>query len=1461
MKKVFKGSKQPSDSKKLNGVRHKNGTAHIGALLTLNKSYSTLRLMKDYNEIKNQKNPLLGVTAHPLDDSMFVWHGNIKALGDNVFKGAILHLDIRFSDYYPKVAPKIKVLNKNLKHSSILPDGSICLEMLDKTNGEPYKGWTPAYSILSILIQLQNFFFDVDLTTYSEEEIKKIPNTVRTLNEFNCKCCGHKGSASPKPDFPKSEEVDMSYKMSKDEFRENIKNEISCIMRKNTFEEGPLGFGISIVRIPRTGDIKGITIVPEYLSLKAFQKQRIRTVGFSNTNFTHWLPLYFGVNEKQFIHLSQRALSMICTGNTRNFAPEHILKAYPKIFTYLVTEISGEKLAMSSKALNTLIHVYRGFRLLLDTFPQAQETLESHVSKFITDPTYRLKENTNSLGDLLTYSVMTTKNSFKELLPFYIDESMDRSIFWMLKLLPELEELIDSSEIDDVRAKVCFKAGIVGHQILLVYNYLNNKILFKDSLSNDDIKKKLDEDFGCLTENEVFLHQKNIKQILKVEAFSKYYELLGLPSPNEKEMNLKLKQAHQNSLAKKYHGDIDEVRFVPEEKEQITMLLNKYTPVNDLTKEGKLLPENDPIWEKLVSKFDTYKKMKFQDPAKHISTIDFVLEYEKENLDTVFHTKPTDFSKRTKIYTTFEKITVEDQVEKIENEFLAKLSWRDIYVKVFFEFYVANFRYIVDFVELYSLLDLFQDNLKHFTLIIRSADNLKSDYNYIRAIIGKLTKIKYFKIYFDKNVTVKMIKNIVKGYNNFIKEGGETEYLKVFLDNKFSGYDTQEFNLLSIIDKMPNLKVLDFSNTKLDKSSILRIRNHLYYYKTLQCLKLKNSNLDDNMSKELADGIMKAKCLDYIDLSSNPLNKGLASLLYNLAFQPLLKYLDIKDNKSSDGKELANALYKLIKMSMSLEYLDASGIPSLNGNLNREFFSSLGDNSYLKSLNLSSSGNMKGETFRDFGAAIAFNEQKKGSLVELSLKNTNMQYSNFVDFVENMHISESIHFTWYNSPFNPEITKDKKAYYERFFHCKLRYLDLSNNTFTTAINIFSPKNLSENHLHTFLSKTPTLVDLRLSNTTVNKNFIELIVHSMQNANSIKTLTLNNSKVNGELAKVLADSFGTIEKPNTLCKIENLDLSMNFFGYSGIEAFSKVIKFNKTLKVVNFFHNVFDVNGARRLAEALEENSSIEALNIGYNRIKDLGLITIIDALTKNKQTKLNHLSCKYNFIKTNTFITCFENIVKGATKINELEFCNNNLEEKSLLALYNKYFNESSSDTNSKSNVSLGVPCLNSDVFEILYYIQPEKIERTVWISPINYNENKNTILQAIFDAEAKSIKDLEGRLGIPKFVYIRRGRKTGHKKDCANSIAFVEFIHPNSANMMLKLASTSGFSINGKRMRIFKAGTRTEFIVVKKSKTSDDGFRGRERPARDGRGEARGGPRVRGARGGARAKPRGRGN
>ena len=50
------------------------------------------RLQKDLKEIRDSESPLVGVTAAPLDDSIFKWHANIRGPVDTVYAGGVFHI-------------------------------------------------------------------------------------------------------------------------------------------------------------------------------------------------------------------------------------------------------------------------------------------------------------------------------------------------------------------------------------------------------------------------------------------------------------------------------------------------------------------------------------------------------------------------------------------------------------------------------------------------------------------------------------------------------------------------------------------------------------------------------------------------------------------------------------------------------------------------------------------------------------------------------------------------------------------------------------------------------------------------------------------------------------------------------------------------------------------------------------------------------------------------------------------------------------------------------------------------------------------------------------------------------------------------------------------------------------------------------------------------------------------------
>ena len=1396
--------------------------AAISALLVQKKSFSLQRLMHDYNEITKQEVPIPGVSALPLDNNFYEWHGNVKAVTNNVYKGAVLHFKLTFPKDYPLSPPAVYLLNTDLKHPNVMPDRRICIDIFEKAQGS-YKGWKSGYTVLSILLQLQMFFFDVDESFLTVENKKQIQENINAMAEFKCSQCKHRGSANPFPEFPKVTE--QNTKLTQEQYKEAKKKEICCYHRKTNFEEGPLGLGVSISKIPRTGEIKGITPCFDFIAFKTYTKERLR-VAFNGEHFTHWFPLYFGEKKEKFLNSVTKAISMLAKGNTKEFKSDLILKVMPKFFNHIALNIMSEKVHNSSRAIEILMYVYRVLLMLAQTYPEFKAEVNKNLEEFIKNPDQRIKDKTPSLGDLLVM-LSVSDHKIEELLPAYISEQMDRQIFWILQELPEFESLINSSEVDDIRAKICFKCGITGQQLLLFYYYFMTKIVYSECDSLDKFAEKLDKNYCCLTESEIDKHRLEINKILKIDNFNDFYKFMGMEVPSKDELNKKLKQAFENSKTKKYHGP-DEVRYVPPPEEQVKFYMKRYEPFENLVQDGKLLPPENPKWKDLLDSFDIVKQFKFSFPNQEMTPLALVRLFREKYSESLFFDIEAleDKKKNNRIG---EKLNKKKFVKKIEDEdIVEKLTWRQLYIKFYLEEYVKYFPFITEFKKLYALLDLVKEEVVHFVLFTSTFGSLKSDFNYIRVILSKLTSLKYLEIVFTKGANIKLLKNLSKGIGNALKENTPIEHLKIICNPNSYNYSTKELNILTILDNLPSLKILDVSNIALNLNSILRIRNHLYYYKKITVLDLTNCCLNDNLCNELADGIMKAKALEKIYISGNKMIKGLSSILYNLAFQPSIRIVDISNNQTCDKKETAISLHKFIKMSQTVNTIIANNLPNFNKELDNDFYYSLGDSNNLEYLDLSKNGNFSNVS--NLGMAISFNALKNGSLSYLDISYCSFNWDNFNNLIKGMKVSENDHNKWYGFQFNSNLQKETPEYFNRVFHCNLETFVFNGSNLYSNINYLDPKNANvENLMKTFLSESPKLDTLILCDNNFNKFFLDSLADALRAKNCLKYLSISNSRIDGEKFKCLLSSFyapippqpkeqkpeeqkdkkenkkEVVERiPNPNFLIEELDLSCNNLGYSGIETLSNALKINKTIKKLNLFHNLFDVNGARRLSDALKINNILEELDIGYNRIKNTGFKSIIESIKENKNLNLKFLGLKYNYINDKTLEEEFNLLEENKEiKLEELDMKNNSLTQGFLMKFWEEKF--------TKMNKKLKI-----DIFDVCAFMIPERLERTIWI-PTGEDPKKVDIYNEIEKCERECIKNEDSHVGIPLLIRKKRGRKAGAKKDSKCKNVFVEFIMPNSVNRMLKIAATSKFALGGKNRKVFKAGTKPDYLLVKK--------------------------------------------
>jgi hypothetical protein len=238
--------------------------------------------------------------------------------------------------------------------------------------------------------------------------------------------------------------------------------------------------------------------------------------------------------------------------------------------------------------------------------------------------------------------------------------------------------------------------------------------------------------------------------------------------------------------------------------------------------------------------------------------------------------------------------------------------------------------------------------------------------------------------------------------------------------------------------------------------------------------------------------------------------------------------------------------------------------------------------------------------------------------------------------------------------------------------------------------------------------------------------------------------------------------------------------------------ANALKENSTLETINLYRNIFDVDGARELGKVLAVNSTLKSIDLGHNRIRKTGLEAIVNGIKANKNSSIEALGIRANFINDDAFNNLFEVLVFDRKQLKRINLKSNFLTE------YNK--------------VDLAKKCIAAksqifvDDFQTIDLLDKEKLDRTIWISPMvaSYENHEKTIGDFFMD---------QHDCGLVIDVRLRSG-KMPNGRTAQNTYCMVEFAHENSVPRCLKVASKKLAQFGGQKARIFKAGTRTAICL-----------------------------------------------
>jgi len=496
------------------------------------------RLHYDFREVV--RNPLPLISAHPVEENVFCWHCNLAGPEGTQFHKTVFHIVLMFPMDYPQGPPQV-LLCTSLPHPNVFGN-QLCLDMLQPST-DPFTGWSSAYTVQSILVQLQSFLF----VRQEDAEPNAVVKAIKDARDFKCPGCEHRNYRHWPP-LPST--IDNAEWLVVKSQTAYLREELRCFFTKVSFTEKPLGFGLSVRRNTRTQQIQTIKSNFDLLSIYAFNNLHVRKSA-ANLSFAYWMPVF--INPEHGVKaypLAKKAISMIYEGNTTQFQPFMVLDILPKIMTTLVVELAQEGLA-SIKELQGFMAVHRLLLRFVEEFPELRDMATKKIQAFIADEKNRHKDVVPALGEFICL-LMISHIGWDELKGAYLEESFQRGVLWIINDYPELAKLEADPQVDVDRVDKSFSVGHVGHRLLLFWIYIAEGIA---SPKRDfaQVCQSYDENYGFPTEQQVQDLQARFKWLdANIHSFDIYFKELRVQPPAD--LCAVLRESIKKSQARGYHG-------------------------------------------------------------------------------------------------------------------------------------------------------------------------------------------------------------------------------------------------------------------------------------------------------------------------------------------------------------------------------------------------------------------------------------------------------------------------------------------------------------------------------------------------------------------------------------------------------------------------------------------------------------------------------------------------------------------------------------------------------------------------------------------------------------------------------------------------------------------------------------------------------------------------------------------
>jgi ubiquitin-protein ligase len=437
------------------------------------------RIANDMKELA--KCPLEGIGIASIENDPMKFVVNMELMA-GPYEGYKVQLLMTMNDEYPIKPPEMQIFPDQLIvmgfHSHIFLWSNnymgFCIKLLEKNFSmninEQYTGWNPAYTISSILLQVQNFIGDPDMhQNPSKSSIKRL---MKSMNSYKRTFIikdeeGEKKVVHTwKDPYPKmyrmknqmeEEENEVIEKKDKLERKQEvIKENLTCyLLRDNYIENSKVLLGYPIIKNQSAYRENKIQLypIPQLLTYEAYKMQKSEVQPYQSqligsyyitknqvkvsykVYYNYWLPIYvdeyhYRMNREVIIN------SLKAIKNESEFRPEQIFEILPIILNKMIIGILNGKSIISSSFIICYFQYVLLFKRLCGEYKEKYEEYVNRKISLIKNNDYEVnKKNIPTIGDFFMLIYLSNKDmsttEMKKIEKVLIEEFLIRQMYWM----------------------------------------------------------------------------------------------------------------------------------------------------------------------------------------------------------------------------------------------------------------------------------------------------------------------------------------------------------------------------------------------------------------------------------------------------------------------------------------------------------------------------------------------------------------------------------------------------------------------------------------------------------------------------------------------------------------------------------------------------------------------------------------------------------------------------------------------------------------------------------------------------------------------------------------------------------------------------------------------------------------------------------------------------------------------